>query len=129
MLLLIDPFPASRTLILQSHPFLCRREQQSARLDVRHRGEIRLQPQRRRGNNLAEGVGTAAPTATACSQPGKHQRKFLSDALKEAYANVFADPGLQKSWISGAATSGTTAHTAESAEERLRKLDNLLKKG
>jgi hypothetical protein len=49
--------------------------------------------------------------------------------LKEAYANVFANPVLQKAWISGTGSGGATSHAAESAEERLRRLDDLLKKG
>ena len=55
--------------------------------------------------------------------------EVLSDALKEAYAKVLADPGLQRAWISGTASVAATALSAESAEERLRKLDDLLKKG
>lgn len=42
---------------------------------------------------------------------------------------MLADAGLQKAWISGTASGSTNAHAAESAEERLRKLDDLLKKG
>ena len=56
--------------------------------------------------------------------------EVLSDALKEAYANVLGDQTLQTAWVSGkaAGTSGAS-RTVESPEERLRKLDDLLKKG
>jgi hypothetical protein len=53
--------------------------------------------------------------------------EVLSDALKEAYSNVLSDQPLQSAWVTGKPAG--KAVPAESAEERLRKLDDLLKKG
>jgi len=52
----------------------------------------------------------------------------LSDALKEAYSNVLGDQTLQAAWISGK-PGAASSKEVETPEERLRKLDDLLKKG
>jgi uncharacterized lipoprotein YajG len=82
-----------------------------------------------RGNTLAQGTGTGTAHRYGHAHSPENINEVLSDALKEAYANVLADPELQKAWASGTASGGATTHAAESAEERLRKLDDLLKKG
>jgi hypothetical protein len=83
-----------------------------------------------RGKTLAQGSGTGTAHRYGHAHSPENINEVLSDALKEAYANVLADPELQKAWASGTASvAGTTVHAAESAEERLRKLDDLLKKG
>ena len=64
------------------------------------------------GNNLAEGLGTGSAHRYGHAHSPENINEVLSDALKEAYANVLADPGLQKSWISGTATR-STAHAAD----------------
>jgi hypothetical protein len=48
--------------------------------------------------------------------------------LKEAYANVLADKILQTAWIAGTPTGNPGSHAVDTTEERLRKLDDLLKK-
>ena len=81
------------------------------------------------GKTLAEGTGMGTAHRYGHAHSPENINEVLSDALKEAYANVLADPGLQRAWISGVSTASTSARPAESAEERLRKLDDLLKKG
>lgn len=83
------------------------------------------------GKTLAEGVGSGTAHRYGHAHSPENVNEVLSDALKEAYANVLADPGLQTAWISGKGNGAAPAnvHPAESAEERLRKLDDLLKKG
>jgi uncharacterized lipoprotein YajG len=82
-----------------------------------------------RGKTIAEGSGTGTAHRYGHAHSPENINEVLSDALKEAYANVLADAGLQKAWISGTGSVATSSHPAESAEERLRKLDDLLKKG
>jgi len=69
------------------------------------------------GKILAEGtrVGTAHTYGHAHSP--ENINDVLSDALKDSYANVLTDAELQ-AWFSGTSSGSTTAHTAESAEER-----------
>jgi hypothetical protein len=83
------------------------------------------------GKTLAEGTGTGTAHRYGHAHSPENINEVLSDALKEAYANVLADADLQKAWISAVSSSfaPATARPAESAEERLRKLDDLLKKG
>jgi len=122
--------PAPRTLILQVTRFYV--DESNKALGSMYGTEVKLAfiLKDAKGNNLAEGVGTGSAHRYGHAHSPENINEVLSDALKEAYANVFADPGLQKSWISGSASAAvSTAHTAESAEERLRKLDDLLKKG
>jgi putative oligomerization/nucleic acid binding protein/YajG family uncharacterized lipoprotein len=81
---------------------------------------------------LASGVGSGNAHRYGRAHSPDNINEVLSDALKEAYANVLADPALQSAWVSGKpAASATTvaAQATESVEERLRKLDELLKKG
>ncbi|MEP7116126.1 MAG: SHOCT domain-containing protein [Acidobacteriota bacterium] len=84
----------------------------------------------RTGAVLAEGavVGTANRYGRARS--GANCAEVLSDALREAFAKVLADTSLQAAWRSGTATRSTTPPPAkESIEQRLRQIDDLLKKG
>jgi hypothetical protein len=121
--------PAPRTLVLQVTRFYV--DESNKALGSMYGTEVKFAfvLKDAKGNNLAEGVGTGSAHRYGHAHSPENINEVLSDALKEAYANVFADPGLQKSWISGTAAAGTTAHAAESTEERLRKLDDLLKKG
>lgn len=85
------------------------------------------------GRTLASGIGSGSTHRYGHAHSPDNINEVLSDALKEAYANVLGDSMLQTAWISGkpAGTSGAAAAApapAESAEERLRKLDDLLKK-
>jgi len=82
------------------------------------------------GRALASGVGAGSTHRYGRAHSPDNINEVLSDALKEAYANVLGDQTLQTAWVSGkaAGTSGAS-RTVESPEERLRKLDDLLKKG
>ena len=121
--------PAGRTLILQVTRFYV--DEANKALGSMYGTEVKFAfiLKDAHGKPLAEGMGTGSAHRYGHAHSPENINEVLSDALKEAYANVLADPGLQKAWISGAATASTTAHAAESAEERLRKLDDLLKKG
>lgn len=121
--------PAARTLILQVTRFYV--DESNKALGSMYGTEVKFAFTLKdaRGNTLAEGTGNGTAHRYGHAHSPENINEVLSDALKEAYANVLADPGLQKAWISGTASAGTTTHAAESAEERLRKLDDLLKKG
>jgi len=83
------------------------------------------------GRVLASGVGSGSTHRYGRAHSPDNINEVLSDALKEAYANVLADQALQTAWVSGKSSGSAraTAAPAESVEERLRKLDDLLKKG
>lgn len=121
--------PAPRTLVLQVTRFYV--DESNKALGSIYGTEVKFAFTLKdaRGKTLAEGTGTGTAHRYGHAHSPENINEVLSDALKEAYANVLADPGLQKAWISGAASVTNTARAAESAEERLRKLDDLLKKG
>lgn len=79
------------------------------------------------GRVLATGVGSGSTHRYGRAHSPDNINEVLSDALKEAFANVLSDQTLQTAWASGKAAQG--AAPAESVEDRLRKLDDLLKKG
>ena len=83
------------------------------------------------GKRLLEGIGSGAAHRYGRSRSSDNCSEVLSDALKEAFADTLSTSQLQTAWISGkAGTSSTSQSTPkESVEERLRKLDDLLKKG
>jgi hypothetical protein len=90
----------------------------------------------RQGHALASGTGSGSTHRYGRAHSADNINEVLSDALKEAYANVLGDPMLQTAWISGkpsgtatAASAAAPAAPAESVETRLQKLDELLKKG
>ena len=121
--------PAARTLILQVTRFYV--DESNKALGSVYGTEVKFAfiLKDAQGKTLAEGTGVGTAHRYGHAHSPENINEVLSDSLKEAYANVLADPGLQKAWISGSASSSTTAPAAESAEERLRKLDDLLKKG
>ncbi|HEV7239198.1 MAG TPA: SHOCT domain-containing protein [Thermoanaerobaculia bacterium] len=83
------------------------------------------------GKRLMEGAASGSAHRYGRARSGDNCNEVLSDALKEAYANVLSDPRLQEAWVSGKSSGGGSGGSAkpESVEERLRKLDDLLKKG
>lgn len=91
-----------------------------------------------KGKKLAEGSGSGSAHRYGRARSADNCSEVLSDALKEAYGEVLASGSLQTAWASGKSagqssgqTSGGSAPAAEekgSVEERLRKLDDLLKK-
>ena len=85
------------------------------------------------GKALAEGAASGSAHRYGRARSAANCSEVLSDAFKEAMANTLSDAVLQSAWASGkgtAAASTTTDEPAkESVEERLKKLDELLKKG
>ena len=83
------------------------------------------------GRKLAEGANSGTAHRFGRARSAENCNEVLSDALKEAFANVLGTEKLQTSWASGKPSTITDAKAEpkESAEERLRKLDELLKKG
>ncbi|HUR83092.1 MAG TPA: SHOCT domain-containing protein [Thermoanaerobaculia bacterium] len=80
---------------------------------------------------LAEGAASGSAHRYGRAKSADNANEVLSDALKETLANTFGDSRLQRAWASGKAAPGTSRvkEPAESAEQRLRKLDELRKKG
>lgn len=84
------------------------------------------------GKTIAEGAASGEAHRYGRARSADNCNEVLSDALKEAFAGVLSDARLQSGWVSGkttAAASTSQAQSKETAEERLRKLDELLKKG
>jgi uncharacterized lipoprotein YajG len=86
------------------------------------------------GKQLMDGATSGSAHRYGRARSGENCNEVLSDALKEAYANLLSDPRVQAAWVSGKATGGNAGNAGsstvkpESVEERLRKLDDLLKK-
>ena len=54
-----------------------------------------------RGNSLTEGVGSGSAHRYGRAHSLENINEVLSDALKEAFANVMNDSNLQRAWGSG----------------------------
>lgn len=82
------------------------------------------------GKRLMDGAASGSAHRYGRARSADNSNEVLSDALKEAFANVLSEPRLQEAWTSGKASGGSSGSAKpESVEERLRKLDELLKKG
>ncbi|MEK6373049.1 MAG: YajG family lipoprotein [Acidobacteriota bacterium] len=84
------------------------------------------------GKALAEGAASGTAHRYGRARSAQNCSEVLSDAFKEAVANTLSDSVLQSAWASGKGTAASTTASApakESVEERLKKLDDLLKKG
>jgi hypothetical protein len=81
----------------------------------------------RAGKKLAEASGSGEANRYGRARSGDNCSEVLSDATKEAFANVLSDTELQSAWTSGK-SSAKAGKEKESVEERLRKLDELLRK-
>jgi len=84
------------------------------------------------GTKLAEGAGSGSAHRYGRARSADNCSEVLSDALKEAFSDVLSSQNLQTAWTSGKAAAGRVAVSSGekgSVEERLRKLDDLLKKG
>jgi hypothetical protein len=82
------------------------------------------------GTVLADGATSGTAHRYGHAHSVDNCNEVLSDALKEAFSNVLSDPGLQSAWISDKRAGATTHQApADTPEERLRKLDELYKKG
>ena len=84
-----------------------------------------------KGTKLMDGAASGSAHRYGRARSEDNCNEVLSDALKEAFAEVLSHPRLQDAWVSGKAAGGSGGGSSkpESVEERLRKLDDLLKKG
>jgi hypothetical protein len=80
---------------------------------------------------LTDGAASGSAHRYGRARSAENCNEVLSDALKEALAKTLSDARLQSAWASGKAAPGTAKEKqpAESVEQRLKKLDDLLKKG
>jgi hypothetical protein len=84
------------------------------------------------GRKLAEGASSGSAHRYGRARSAENCSEVLSDALKEAFSDALSNTQLQTAWAAGKAgtvSSTAPAASADSVEERLRKLDDLLKKG
>lgn len=82
------------------------------------------------GRTLAAGTVGGEAHRYGRARSADNSNEVLSDALKEALASTLSEPTLQTAWISGNAGTSTAKQTPkETPEERLRKLEDLYKKG
>ena len=127
--------PGARTLVVQITRFYI--DESNKALGSVYAAEVKLAFALKDsgGRTLAEGSALGGAHRYGHAHSPDNCNEVLSDALKEAFANVFEDSGLQDAWASGRRSSGTNSATSASAaaketpEERLKALDNLLKKG
>lgn len=89
------------------------------------------------GRTLTEGASSGQANRYGRARSAANCSEVLSDALKEAFIKTLDDDSLQAAWMSGEPSSarpqpssdGQSAPITESIEERLEKLDELLRKG
>lgn len=83
-----------------------------------------------KGKTIDDGIASGESTRYGRARSSDNYNEVLSDALKDAFANLLSDPGLQTAWTSGKGSGAVTspAASSETGEERLRKLDELLRK-
>lgn len=91
-----------------------------------------------RGQVLWEGTGAGDASRYGKSRSQENASEVLSDAIKTAYATVFAEPALQDAWlgktgpvasVTSAAPSATPAAPGISPAELLAELTKLKKQG
>lgn len=68
------------------------------------------------GRTLWEGASVGDATRYGHSYSAENANEVLSDALKEAYADAFNNPGLQSAWTSGKGRPSATAPAPAAAE-------------
>lgn len=84
------------------------------------------------GTSLLEGATSGTAHRYGHAHSVDNCNEVLSDALKEAFSNVLGDAQLQSAWVSGKRTGSvapSASAPAETPEQRLKKLDELYKKG
>ena len=85
------------------------------------------------GKTLASGTVSGDTKRYGRARSKDNYSEVLSDALKEAYLNMFNEPALQDGWMSGkmstAATKPSTPCEDLTPEQRMKRLDDMLKKG
>ena len=85
-----------------------------------------------KGSSLLEGATSGTAHRYGHAHNVDNCNEVLSDALKEAFSNVLGDAQLQSAWVSGKRTGSAAPSAtapAETPEQRLKKLDELYKKG
>jgi uncharacterized lipoprotein YajG len=119
--------PAARTLTFQVTRFFI--DESNKALGSVYGTEVKVAYTLKdsKGVTLATGATSGTAHRYGRAHSPENINEVLSDATKEAYANVLADAALQTAWVSG--KPNTASGKALSAEERLRQLDDLLKKG
>jgi hypothetical protein len=88
------------------------------------------------GKPLTEGAAAGVANRYGRARSGENCAEVLSDALKDAFTKTMSDAALQKAWTSGQPmasgakpAAGQPAGPTGTVEERLKRLDDLLKKG
>jgi uncharacterized lipoprotein YajG len=119
--------PAARTLTLQITRFFIDESNKAVGSVYGTEVKIAYTLKDAKGNTLATGATSGTAHRYGRAHSPENINEVLSDSLKEAYSNVLSDQALQSAWVSGKAAA-TSAAPVLSAEERLRKLDDLLKK-
>lgn len=130
-----DP-PADRVLTITVKRFFV--DESNKALGSLYKAEVKLAftLQDGKGKTIDDGIADGDANRYGRSASTENYNEVLSDSLKDAFANVLSDPGLQAAWtsgqVSGPLSSNTTATPSEepkqTPEERLKKLDELLKK-
>ena len=82
----------------------------------------------RDGALLNSGVASGDARRYGKKRSAENCNEVLSDATKEAYANLFNNPGLQAAWSGEIARTGTTAQTI-SGRALLLEVTNLKDQG
>jgi hypothetical protein len=88
------------------------------------------------GRALTEGATAGTADTYGRARSGTNCAEVLSDALKDAFTRTIGSPVLQQAWMSGQPTpsaarpaGGQPAAVMGTVEERLKALDDLLKRG
>ena len=118
---------SDRVLMLRLTRFAV--EESNKPLGSTYAAEVRLAFRlEERGRTLAEGTASGSAHRYGRSRSAENCNEVLSDALKEALAEAFGHPRLQRAWASGR-RAVVDEQPAGSIEQRLKRLDDLLRKG
>lgn len=123
--------PADRVLVITATRFFV--DESNKALGSVYKAEVKLAfaVLDAKGKTIDDGIASGESTRYGRARSTENYNEVLSDALKDAFANLLSDAGLQAAWTSGKG-SGTVAAppaaSSETAEERLKKLDELLRK-
>lgn len=119
--------PAARTLTLQVTRFFIDESNKAVGSVYGTEVKVAYTLKDAKGVTLATGATSGTAHRYGRAHSPENINEVLSDATKEAFANVFGDAALQTAWVSG--KPAEAAGKGLSAEDRLRQLDDLLKKG
>lgn len=120
--------PAARTLTVQVTRFFI--DESNKALGSVYGTEVKIAYTLKdaKGVTLATGATSGTAHRYGRAHSPENINEVLSDATKEAYANLIGDAALQTAWVSGKPATAA-AGKGPSVEDRLRQLDDLLKKG